>query len=387
MELVDNKKCTGCSACVSVCPKRCIRMEPDVEGFLRPVVEREICVDCGLCRKVCPVLSSVRILRTAETVAYAAYNLDSVVREQSTSGGIFTELCKWVLAQGGIVFGAAYDENFRVKHYMVDNESELWRLRGAKYAQSDLSDCFLQIKMYLESGRKVLFSGTPCQVVGLQQYLGRVWEQLLLVDVVCHGVPSPAVWKQYIQYRSEIDADGNIPSAINLRSKKTGWPGYSVLFDYSEHSCYSALNFDDPYMRVFVGNLCLRPSCYDCSFKGVVRTSDFTLADYWGIERQIPELYDGKGTSLVLLHSEKAKQVWQDLFALFCSQQVDPKQAVVENPSAVKSSARVQNRESFMARYAQEDFEKLANELLPHPSESSAMTLFRRIIGKVKRII
>lgn len=385
MKLAGVNQCTGCWACASACPKQCIHMEPDAEGFLRPIVDEDICIACGSCQRACPILSPMKVPDSIKTQAYGAYIEDLSVREQSTSGGVFTALCNWVLARGGVIFGAVYDDDFTVKHCRVDNEKELWRLRGAKYAQSNLDDIFLQVKTLLLQGREVLFSGTPCQIAGLQAYLGKTWEQLLLVDVVCHGVPSPSVWKHYVQYRSNIDANGSKPTVINLRSKETGWPGYSIQFDYENSSKYIVKNFDDPYLRAFVGDLCLRPSCYACKFKGILRASDFTLADYWGVERQIPELHDEKGTSLVLVHSNKGRRIWNELAPQIKYREVSPENAVLENPSVVKASTRPQNREVFMERYVYEDFTKLTDELLP-TLKKAPPSVIKRIYRKLKRI-
>lgn len=385
MKLAEETQCTGCSACASICPKQCIHMEPDVEGFLRPAVEKDSCVNCGLCQKVCPTLSPLHPSSPSETSAYAAYNLDADIRRQSTSGGVFTALCTWILDRGGVVFGAEYDENFTVRHRMIDRKAELWRLRGAKYAQSDLSDCFSQVKACLTHGQHVLFSGTPCQVVGLQKYLGKSWDTLLLVDVVCHGVPSPAVWKRYIQYRSLQDAHGAVPTRINLRSKETGWPGYSIFFEYKGGTFYSAKNDADPYLQAFVGDLCLRPSCYDCHFKGISRISDFTLADYWGIEEQVPMLHDGNGTSLVFVHSPKATSVWENIASIMRRQKVDPSNAVKHNPSAIRSSQLPKKRHTFMSRYQVDDFRELTVELLPQLKAAKHTSFFSYIAHRIKQ--
>lgn len=387
MKLAEENQCTGCSACAAICPKQCIHMEPDVEGFLRPVVEKDNCVNCGVCQKVCPILSPLHPSSPDETSAYAAYNLDSDIRWQSTSGGVFTALCTWILDRGGVVFGAVYNEDFTVRHCMIDRKAELWRLRGAKYAQSDLADCFSQVKTCLTHGQHVLFSGTPCQVVGLQKYLGKSWDTLLLVDVVCHGVPSPAVWKQYIQYRSLQDAHGAIPNTINLRSKETGWPGYSIRFDYEGGAFYSAKNNVDPYLRAFVGDLCLRPSCYECRFKGISRISDFTLADYWGIEGQFPELHDGKGTSLVFIHSSKANTIWEDISSIMRWQKVDPNEAIRQNPSAIRASQLPENRHVFMSRYQDDDFKELTDELLPQRKDAKHTSFLAYVTQRIKRML
>lgn len=384
-KLCKKELCNGCTACANICPKGCISMVSDEEGFLRPVINKADCVDCSLCQNVCPILrESVPIER--ETVAYAAINQDDVVRQCSTSGGIFTLLCQWVLTRGGVLFGAAYNEQFEVVHCKAETAEELTRYRGAKYAQSRLGDTFKQIAVYLQNDRYVLFSGTPCQVGGLLAFLGKQYDKLILVDLVCHGVPSPKVWEHYTKYRKQQDAQNTMPSAINLRSKETGWPGYSIRFDYPDGTAYSAVNSQDPYLRGFVGNLYLRPSCYDCQFKGISRQSDFTLADYWGVWEQLPEHHDGKGTSLVLLHTQKAKQLWEELSPYMCVAAVESSAALAGNPSAVVSSLLPEKREEFFARYEKEDFSLLIDSLCPKPVVARA-SFFRRITCKIKRIL
>ena len=258
-KLCKMELCNGCTVCANICPMGCIAMVPDEEGFLRPAIDAAKCVDCGLCRKVCPILPE-STSAVGKTIAYAAINPDEAVRQSSTSGGIFTLLCQWVLNRGGVIFGAVYNDQFEVVHCQAETAEELVRFRGAKYAQSRLDDTFQQVAFCLKKDRYVLFSGTPCQVGGLVAFLGKSYEKLILTDLICHGVPSPKVWERYIRYRSQQDTRGETPSAINLRSKETGWPGYSIRFDYADGQHYSAPNSHDPYLRGFVQNLYLRPS-------------------------------------------------------------------------------------------------------------------------------
>lgn len=385
MELAELNECTGCWACASACPKGCISMEPDSEGFLRPRIDADACVECGLCRRACPVLTPPAVPQSIPK-AYGAVCTDETVRQYSTSGGVFTLLCRWVFARGGTVFGAAYDGDFVVKHCRVDREEELPRLRGAKYAQSSLEDIFPQVKALLEQGKYVLFSGTPCQAGGLRAYLGKEWDRLVLVDVICHGVPSPAVWEHYIQYRSQTDAGGARPAAINLRSKETGWPEYSVRFDYENGAHYMVKNSVDPFLRAFVGDFCLRPSCYECRFKGLSRCSDFTLGDYWGVWNQMPEFHDGKGVSLVLVHSAKARQIWEEISQALRCREAEPDAAVRENPSAVSSSPRPQNRERFMKRYRDEAYWVLTEKLKPIKEASLKKGGWKQILRRIRNM-
>ena len=383
--LCKRELCTGCGACVAACPMDCVRMEADGEGFLRPVVDRETCIGCDKCRKACPVLRA-QDLTGRDTAVYAAISLDEQVRLESTSGGVFTLLCRWVMEQNGIVFGAAYDRDFRVIHCAVEKQEDLPRLRGAKYAQSDLGDAYRQVRTWLKAGRLVLFSGTPCQVGGLVSYLGKNYENLILVDLICHGVPSPGVWRRYLEYRSGQDAGGKMPVGINLRSKETGWPGYSVRFDYPGGQSYSVPGMRDPYLRGFVRDLYLRPSCHHCRFKGVTRQSDVTLGDYWGVWDQLPRCHDGKGTSLVLIHTERGRKLWEALAGQMRFAPA-PADALAENPAALLSAAMPDLRAKFWDGYETEDFTALIDTLCPLPSPPKKPSLPARGSRKMKSLL
>ena len=382
-ELAKFDSCTGCSACAMVCPKNCIQMQPDTEGFMHPVTDTESCIECGLCEKTCPVLHTSWRAED-HTQAYAAISSNESVRMQSTSGGVFSILAEQIFQKEGTVFGAAYADDFSVFHCEVSDAEHLQKLRTAKYAQSVLKDTFRQVQDRLHAGKYVLFSGTPCQISGLQAYLKKPYDNLILVDVICHGVPSPKVWQHYIQYRNGQDAPESSIENINLRSKETGWPGYSIRFEYKDGTVYSALNSKDPFLRGFVGDFYLSPSCYECPFKGVSRSSDFTLADYWGIDGQHPECNDGKGTSLVFVHSQKAKDIWKQIQTGLNCLEVEPEKAVEHNQSAVRSSNKPAKRAQFWNRYQQEDFTDLISELLLPPPPPS---LLHRALGKIKRTI
>ena len=382
--LCDTNLCTGCTACAAVCPHSCITMVQDSEGFRRPRVDAGRCVECGLCTRACPVLSAPDT--HPMPAAFAAKNKEDTVRELSTSGGVFTLLARHILDQGGAVFGAAYDADFKVEHRMVETAEMLSALRGAKYAQSDLGDTYRQVKEQLSRGRKVLYSGTPCQVAGLRAFLGKEEPNLLLVDLVCHGVPSPAVWERYLAQKSEQICDGHRPATVNLRCKDSGWSTYSVDIRWPYGRNYLATNREDPYIRAFVGDLCLRPSCHRCSFKGLTRCADFTLGDYWGVWDQAPAMNDNRGTSIVLVHSEKAKALWQELAPQMTLQAVDARRCMDQNPAALQSAKYdEENRAFFMHRYMDEDFAALVDELLPRPS--AAGDLAHRVAGKLKRLL
>ena len=385
MGLYRSNLCTGCAACANICPEQCVSMLADDEGFLYPTADSAKCVDCGICQSCCPVLHPVT--HEGETTAFAAACTDESIRMKSTSGGVFSILCQWTFDHGGVVFGAAYADDFSVEHRSVQSMDDLPELRTAKYAQSRIGNSFQKVKQLLDDGQYVLFSGTPCQIGGLRAFLGEDCERLILVDIICHGIPSPAVWSQYIACRRKNDASGAELTSINLRSKETGWPGYSVCFEYENGIRYTARGAEEPFMKCFIGNLCLRRSCYDCRFKGISRISDFTLGDYWGVWNQLPEYNDGKGTSVVLIHSEKGRKIWDETAKQVQSKQVDTAQCLAENTSAIQSPEMPSSRNEFMKRFTKEDFNALVGELMPPPPPEPKYTLLRRALAKLRRIV
>lgn len=296
------QNCCGCSACANICPRRCITLQPDAEGFLYPEVAEEHCVDCGLCETVCPLLH--RPQQHDILGVYGAKNKRDEIRYTSSSGGMFTLLAEQVLAQGGVVFGAELDSDLNVRHCAVDSVEDLPKLRGSKYVQSVMGDCFTQVRTLLRSGRKVLFSGTPCQIAGLKGFLVKPQEILLTVDVVCHGVPSPLVYRKHL---AELAARAGEPmQQVRFRDKAKGWKRGETLF-FTEHERFGASKRQETYMRLFLNNVSIRPSCGDCAFNNKRSLADITIADYWGIDQQYPAFDDDKGVTLVIVNTQQGQ--------------------------------------------------------------------------------
>lgn len=365
--------CCGCSACASICPRQCIQMMADEEGFLYPVVNVNQCIDCGLCEQVCPLQKQVKNRdsslmeyihhekegRVPKT--YAMINEDEDIRKESSSGGIFTLIAEEILAKDGVVFGAAMTEDCRsVQHILVKNETELHKLRGSKYVQSTIGECYKRAKDYLENGRFVLFTGTPCQVEGLKGYLGRKYENLICMDLICHGVPSPQVWEKYVDYREALAGGKTIRTSF--RHKNHSWKNYRVFFEFSNHTAYSELASKDLFITAFLQDLCLRPSCYECHFKKINRVSDITVADFWGIGKVMPEIDDDKGTSLVMVHSEKGANILEVILDKVYVKEVDFAVVPKYNPSMVRSVAVPKNREKFWEELDHMSFDKLVKK-------------------------
>lgn len=374
--------CTGCYACASICPKKCISMEDAGEGFLFPVIDGKECIQCGQCEKVCPVLHGPE--KSRYTQAFAIKSKNETERENSTSGGVFPLLAKWVLDSGGIVYGASYYEDFTVRHIAVADQKALPSLQGAKYVQSIMGTCFQEIQKELHGGRTVLFSGTPCQCAGLKTFLGKEYNNLITVDLICHGVPSPKVWQTYIDYRAGKENNGIRPLRINMRSKASGWSRYSAEFAYSGGNITRIKNNQDLFIKAFIGNICLRPSCSECKAKGVERCTDLTLGDYWGIWNQHPKFDDDKGTSIVFVHTEQGKKLLVQIQEQMEYLEVDVPEAYKENPSLVISSKEHEKRGEFLEKVTVEDFERMVKEYFPQ-SVSKRPGILKRVKGRVKR--
>lgn len=330
--LAPPDRCTGCTACASICPQKAITMEADRRGFLNPVIHADACTHCGACSRVCPVLNPTRLGHTPK--AYAAYSRDEAIRRESTSGGIFPEIAKYVLNRGGVVYGAAYGEDFRVAHICVEKESELAALQGAKYAQSDLGTIFPDVKKRLEQGMAVLFSGTPCQIAGLKAYLRKDHENLITVDTVCHSVPAPASWQSYVNHLAESHPEAP-PVSIRLRDKSTGWSRYGYCHEirYGDGTVLRIPNSDSPYMQQFISGKISRTACQSCPFKGYSRVSDLTLGDFWGIWDIAPEMDDDRGTSLILIQSPRGESLLEQLSDRLICKPVTLEDASSQNPA------------------------------------------------------
>lgn len=307
IQFQHKKDCCGCGACAQVCPKHCITLTEDAEGFLYPNVDTSVCVRCGLCDSVCPILAE-KLPEGPVLQTYAAYARDEVICLASSSGGIFTLLAQQILNQGGVVFGAAFDDDFSVHHIMIEDPQDLPLLRGSKYVQSRIEDTYIQAKTLLEAGRTVLFSGVGCQIAGLKAYLNKPYPQLYTVDVLCHGVPSPKLWRSYLQTRQS--ACGSPVSGASFRDKTDGWKEFSMVIRFQDGQTYKSPRGTDDYLQFFQEDICLRPSCHDCRFKTLPHPSDLTLGDAWGIESRMPQMHHGKGTSLVLVNTEKGQQLF-----------------------------------------------------------------------------
>lgn len=348
MTLATQAACTGCSACASICPRCAIAMKSNSEGFLRPSIDSSRCIECGLCRKTCPVLMITQKNHDMpECFAFKTKNRELL--QTSSSGGAFTSIAMPVIRAGGTVFGCVMEKpDFTAHHVMAENEAELAPMRGSKYVQSDIRGAFKKCKSELERGRQILFSGTSCQIAGLKAFLGKGYANLLTVDFICHGVPSPAVWRKYID-RCQNRAKSKI-SCISFRNKYYSWEKFSLSLSYDNDKLNSITPLDqDTYFKCYLGNYCLRRSCAACMFKpGKGAVSDITIADFWGIKEVRPSFFDEHGVSAVVIHTTKGKQAFN------CSKSnaevipVSLNEITLHNPSYAISVVLPKGRNLFM---------------------------------------
>lgn len=372
-------KCVGCGACENICPKKCITLKADEEGFLYPETDAGRCADCGLCEKACPTVNAEEQNNSFENVnAYAAYSLDEQIRKKSSSGGIFSLFAEYVLEHGGTVYGAAFDSDMNVCHIGVDNKKELYRLRGSKYVQSRMGDTYKHVLSQLKSGRYVLFTGTPCQTEALKAYLGSEYDNLICMDFICHGVPSPKVWRSYMKYREKKAASKT--KNVAFRYKENGWKMSSVKFEFESGREYIKRFTKDLYMRAFLSDLCLRPSCYECKFKKVNRVSDITLADFWGIESILPDVDDDRGTSLCIIRSETGMKIFEALSERMKCKKANLEDAIGYNLSMIESAPIPPKRRDFMRNITAKKFGTAARKY----SKRNSRSLIKRIIMKIK---
>lgn len=376
IELPKAEACCGCGACADACPAGCIRMLPDAEGFPRPAVNGEACLGCGGCSAVCPVLNAPE--RHEAIASYAVRNADERELMLSSSGGAFALIARETLKAGGVVCGAAFDGGLGVYHRFIESEEELPLLMGSKYVQSVTSGVYKRTREYLEKGRRVLFCGTPCQTAALYRFLGGAREGLTVCDIICHGVPSPLHWRKYLE---QVSKTSGRPVSANFRDKATGWRHFSVTVKTEEGGRISAPVGDHPHTRPFLRNVILRPSCYDCAFRGTARSADITLADLWGAEKILSKKDDDKGLSLVMTHTKRGEEIMASLSGAQ-TQRIDTNAALEYNTPALRSPAKPPCREAYMAELNGGDIMKLNKKYCADSASVKLKRAVKRLIGR-----
>lgn len=375
--LSNSKKCTGCGACMQVCPVKCISMCPDEEGFLYPVIDEDKCINCGKCGLVCCIGESFQSNDNIQN-CYVAYSKNIDVRINSSSGGVFSALAEYVLNNGGTVFGAAFDKQFKVHHVGISELSDLEIIRRSKYVHSCTEYTYAETEKILNTGKAVLYSGTPCQIAGLKSYLRRDYENLITIDLVCFGVPSPALWERYLEEKKLCFTD-NIKD-ISFRSKINGWSNrkYTMKMEFNNGQEY--INANDSYINLFTSGVCLRPSCYTCDFRTLDRCSDITLADAWDIEKYMPDMDDKKGTSTIITHSDKGDKLLK----------LVENQLVIRPISVdfIKQTQRVSGQEKKYPNKRDRYIQAFLNGAKTKDLEKIVKSpIYKRYYNKIKRVI
>ena len=394
INIQHKQDCCGCLSCVQRCPKQCISIYEDEEGFLYPKVDNSICIDCGLCEQVCPVLNQAEERKPIEV--YATKNPNEEIRKESSSGGIFTLLAEQTIDYGGVVFGVKWNEHFEAVHAYTETKEGLADFRGSKYVQSQTGDTFKQTEQFLKQGRQVLYSGTPCQIAALKLYLKKEYDNLLTVDIICHGTPSPGVFRWYLSEELQMTAARqnnkkpkfSNPSSITsiakadilakeqgfkikdirFRDKQLGWKKFSFVLTLeslssiqnNEISISSPLN-ENAFLRGFLANIYLRPSCYACPAKSGKSGSDITLADYWGINSLMPELDDDRGVSAITINSTKGQNA---LHSTDAKLYIASYENICANNPSLLFSCKIPEKRIIFFSYTQRSFHEHLNKLL-----------------------
>ncbi len=340
--LTGNKeKCCGCTACESVCNKSAITMLPDSEGFLCPILNKDMCVECGLCKSVCPYDKSPVLSEPTEVYGACDINKQSLLN--SSSGGVFGVLADRIIKDGGFVCGVVFDECFKAIHILSDKKEDLEKMHGSKYVQSNLKYVFIEIEESLKNRKKVLFTGTPCQVDGLKSYLKKEYDGLYTVDLICHGVPSPLFMERYLEYIKETKGDIN---AISFRDKKkNGWVA-SGSIHLKNNKSYSTSYFNDSYYQLFMDGVLFRECCYSCQYATSKRVSDITIGDYWNADSIMSLEQYSDGMSVVLLNTAKGKALFESVKKKLYTKESTLSHAVEGNVNLSRSSEKPGKRDT-----------------------------------------
>lgn len=383
VDKIIGEHCTGCSACVNRCPKQAISFVSDSEGFWYPSISQSKCTQCDLCINTCPILKPKRNSNFFEPKVYAAWNKDENIRIQSTSGGVFSALAKSFIRNGGYVVGAKYCNDFTIAHCIIEQEVDIPLLRQSKYAQSDLSDIFRKIQRKLKLGKKVLFCGTPCQSAGLQSFLNKDYSNLYTCDFICRGVISPKVYRKFLRDMSQ--RYDSALKTVQFKNKDYGWNLFSTKLGFQNGTSYQEDRNHDFYMKGYLKhNLYLRPSCHNCKFKIFPRVSDLSLGDFWGIGNYQKELDSNKGTSVVLINSQKGKELffWMEDKIVYSERKLS--EVLAGNACVLHSAPAGEFRSYFFRHIDKLPFDKLIEKI---EYKSQHLTLKEKLAREIyKRV-
>ena len=378
INITSKEDCCGCTACANICPKGAIEMKEDNEGFLYPTINKDKCIDCGLCKKICPIINKQKN-KEVKQKGYIFQYKDKEVRKESTSGGFFTAIAEYVIDNNGVVYGVSLDNNFVAKHERVTSKEDLWKFRNSKYVQSDPNKTFKQVKDDLNNKLLVLYSGTACEIEGLKNYLQKDYDNLIIVDVICRSVPSPLLWKKYVE---EKNKDKEIDK-VYFREKLYGYK-YSNLCMHSKEKIIYHNGIDtDPYLRAFFSNICSRPSCYNCKFKEQYHKADFTIWDCFDVDKYDESFNDDLGTTRVLVNSSKAQDIFNELEKIHATKEIDVDKLVNNFHQMFNPIKYNSNRKNFFKDLNNEECKEVLNKYFPNKLKNKIEKHTRIILIKI----
>lgn len=384
---MDKTLCTGCGVCATVCPVHSITMKKNQHGFLYPSIDETTCINCNRCDKFCHA-QNIKALPSNEPVAYIGYNKNEEQRLTSSSGGIFVLFAEDILKLNGVVYGAAFSKNWAVSHVRIDTLQDLCSLQGSKYVQSTVDeDIYLSVYADLEKKKYVLYSGTPCQIGALKRFLNKDYDTLLTVSFICHGVPSPALWQQYVKEQSAI-YNSDI-SQVSHRNKNRGWTNFSMSLRFENKSEYCVSLKHDPYLQLFLKNTCLRESCYCCQYKGNDRLSciDILLADKWGtVSGTVPNMYDDKGISTIFIQSTQGSFFWNRIKDCIFFDKTIFEEVIESNISYNTSSVASIQKDAVLSGIGTISVKKLYKRHAKTPLKNRVKDSIKRILYKVAKL-
>lgn len=381
--ITDKSKCCGCNACANICPKNCIKMKRDEEGFLYPYICQDECISCNFCESVCPEIN-VRAEVPFKQDGYIVQIKDENIRRESTAGGAFSAIARYIIQSGGVVFGVVMDDKFLAHHTYVESELELQKYRNSKYVQSFVGEStFKQVKEFLNKGRVVCFSGTPCQIEGLKLFLKEDYKKLITVDVVCRAVPSPLAFEKYIELQNKCLSADIIN--VRFRDKCFGYK-YSTMniCTTKNNGSYHRGIESDPWLRAFFSGICNRPSCYDCSFRKRYRVSDFTIWDCFSVRKFSKKMDDDKGTTRMLVHTSKGREIFDKIKEEIKYVELNPDEIVTGVKEIFEPSKQNPKRDEFMADLNILDAEKLFKKYFPNTIKVKIKRFIRIALYKLR---
>lgn len=381
LDALKKENCCGCGCCSVKCPHKAITLVKNEFGFLYPEINTTACTGCGLCRSVCPSINCQD--KNERVKVYMAKNPNEKVRARSSSGGVFTSLGETIIENGGVVYGAGYDENFIVRHMRIVDKRDLFILCGSKYVQSDMSYALTQIGEDLKTGRQVLFTGTPCQVEGVKRLYNNYYNNrdLICIDIICHGVPSPALFKDHIDY---IENRYGKCSSYRSRSKYEGWHSSFDSFKDEKGRVHNFSDITQSYWMLFKTNLCLRESCYTCPFSTFDRVGDITIGDYWGVEKYHKDWDDNLGTSIVMINTASGETFFERVRIKLRTQSCGENE--IEQPHLLRPCEKPSQTEQFWDDYSRRGYAYVANCYGKQSKNRKIKRIIKRVVFRIQHM-